>query len=177
MSKFDWIAQTRMAARNFESLHVWGSGNCLLQHGYERGFSKACANFHWGLSIQVRCTSYIAIINALTEQQASGPVPDAYIDYDDLGSAPYLIVDLYNEMESAPFIYSFTPTYGNVTVTVTGKNFTSVTAVTFNGIPATFTIVNDTTITTESPNDFRSGPIGITNAIGVTYSTQIFSKN
>ena len=82
-----------------------------------------------------------------------------------------------------PYISAATPNYADVgqTVTLTGVNFTGATSVTVNGVPATFTVVNDTTITLTVPP--KSGiwgtqyPIVVTNAAGSSDYTQWFHGN
>jgi hypothetical protein len=60
-------------------------------------------------------------------------------------------------------------------VTVTGTNFTSVSAVTFNGIPATSVIVQTaTTITAVVPPTAATGPLAVTTSGGTATSTGQF---
>ncbi len=68
-----------------------------------------------------------------------------------------------------PTIVSFTPTNGRAgtTVTLTGANFTGVSAVTFNGIAAaSFTVQNATTLTAEVPASATTGPLAVTTSGG-----------
>lgn len=79
----------------------------------------------------------------------------------------------------APTITSFTPTSGPIgtVVTITGTNFTNpdVTAVTFNGVPATFTPpASDTSMTASVPTGATDGPIAVTNADGTATSATNF---
>ena len=71
-----------------------------------------------------------------------------------------------NTGDTCPIISSVSPGAGNVgtAVTITGVNFTGITAVKFGGnVPATsFTIVNDTTISTAVPANASSGAITLT---------------
>ena len=64
----------------------------------------------------------------------------------------------------APTVASFTPASGPVgaTVTVTGTNLTGATAVTFDGIGASFTVTSETQITATVPAAARSGKIAVT---------------
>ncbi|MHA6248544.1 IPT/TIG domain-containing protein [Pontibacter sp. CAU 1760] len=78
-----------------------------------------------------------------------------------------------------PSIASFTPTSGAVgtEVTITGSNFTEITAVKFNGIAATapFTVAADEkTITAFAPVGAASGKITVTNAGGTATSANDF---
>ncbi len=67
-----------------------------------------------------------------------------------------------------PILASFIPESGKAgtEVTVTGKHFTGSTAVSVNGKPAEFVIVNDETITLIIPVDAGSGLIEVTNVDG-----------
>ena len=75
-----------------------------------------------------------------------------------------------------PAITSFTPTAGPVgqVVTITGTYFTSANAVLFNGVSASFLVVNDTTLTATVPTGATTGPISVTTPIGTTTSTMNF---
>lgn len=69
----------------------------------------------------------------------------------------------------APTIVTFTPTSGLIgsEVTITGTNFLTVTAVTFNNVPATqFTILSPITIVAVVPQGATSGLIRMTNPDG-----------
>ena len=76
-----------------------------------------------------------------------------------------------------PAITSFTPTNGRAgtTVTLTGANFTNVSAVTFNGIAATsFTVQNATTLTAVVPSTATTGPLAVTTPGGTATSAGQF---
>lgn len=80
---------------------------------------------------------------------------------------------------SQPALTSFSPLAGVVgsTVTLTGANFTGVTAVQFNGINATFSVANATTINATVPSAATNGPITIRSAGGVAVSAAAFTIN
>ncbi len=71
---------------------------------------------------------------------------------------------------SAPTISGFTPTSGPVgtTVTITGSNFFSSTAVKFNGVNSIFTVNGNGSITATVPSGATTGAISITNSVGTT---------
>ncbi|MBS1593073.1 MAG: IPT/TIG domain-containing protein [Bacteroidetes bacterium] len=82
-----------------------------------------------------------------------------------------------------PTITSFTPsanlcTSGGDVVTITGTNFTSVSAVTFNGTnAASYTVNSSTSITATAPYGLSAGTIAVTNSVGTgtsstSYTTQ-----
>src|SRR4030095_9538792 len=68
-----------------------------------------------------------------------------------------------------PIITSFNPTSAptNTTVTITGSNFNGVTAVSFGGVPASFSIVNATTINAVVANG-ASGNVSVTTFYGTS---------
>lgn len=74
-------------------------------------------------------------------------------------------------------ITSFTPTAGGVgtAVTISGTGFTGASAVKFNGTSASFTVTNDTTISTSVPNGATTGPISVTGTGGTATSAQSFT--
>jgi hypothetical protein len=75
-----------------------------------------------------------------------------------------------------PTITSFTPTSGLVgtSVTISGTNFTGATAVSFNGMAATFTVVNAGSITTTVPAGATTGTISVTTPSGTATSAGSF---
>lgn len=83
------------------------------------------------------------------------------------------------ENNAPPVINSFNPSARQVggTVTITGRNFTGTTALTFaNGVPQpTFTVVNDTTITTTVPAGAITGTVSATNPNGTGTSTAVMT--
>jgi len=74
-----------------------------------------------------------------------------------------------------PVITAFSPTNGAVgdTVIITGTNFTSASAVAFNGVSATFTVNSNTQITATVPANASSGLISVT-ASGTAISSGNF---
>ncbi|MBV9865148.1 MAG: hypothetical protein JO316_07335, partial [Abitibacteriaceae bacterium] len=75
-----------------------------------------------------------------------------------------------------PTISNFIPAAGPVgtTVTINGTHFSGITAVTFNGTAATFTVVSPTQITTQVPAGASTGRIRVTNAAGTGTSSTDF---
>jgi len=75
-----------------------------------------------------------------------------------------------------PTITGFTPTHGlsGTNVTVTGTSFTNATAVLFNGLPASFTVINNTTLTAVVPNDATTGKITVAAPGGTNSSAADF---
>jgi hypothetical protein len=77
----------------------------------------------------------------------------------------------------APTITSFAPLSGPVgaSITLTGTGFTSSAAVAFNGVAATLSFVNATTLTTTVPSVATTGPITVTTAAGTATSATNFT--
>lgn len=75
-----------------------------------------------------------------------------------------------------PTTPSFSPSHAAVgaTVTLTGTHFTDATSVTFNGVSASFTVTNDTTISATVPAGATTGPIVVSNPAGSGTSASNF---
>jgi len=79
----------------------------------------------------------------------------------------------------APRITSFTPASGaaGATVTINGANFTGATAVRFNGVAATHTVVSSVRITATVPATATTGKISVVTPAGTATSTADFVVN
>jgi len=93
----------------------------------------------------------------------------AYVDY--------MQITVYYTLPVA--ITSFSPTFAcaesGATVTITGTNLSGVTAVSFNGTAATFTINSSTQITATLPSGATSGTISVSSPAGNATSTGTFT--
>jgi len=69
---------------------------------------------------------------------------------------------------SPPTVLQYVPGSGTAgtTVVLTGSNFTSATAVTFNGVAASFTYNSSTQLTATAPPGVTTGPVIVTNPAG-----------
>jgi len=79
-----------------------------------------------------------------------------------------------------PSISSFSPTIGaagSTAVTITGANLGGATGVTFNGIPATFSILSNSSLRAMVPNGATTGPIAVTTPGGTATSASSFTVN
>src|SRR2546422_32958 len=77
----------------------------------------------------------------------------------------------------APTLTSFTPTSGPVgtSVTISGTNFTGATAVTFNGVSASFPVTSATAIQATVPPGATTGPLSVTTPGGTATNTTNFT--
>jgi hypothetical protein len=78
---------------------------------------------------------------------------------------------------ASPAISSFTPSSGpaGATVTINGGALTGATAVTFNGLAASFTVNSDSEVTATVPAGATSGPIAVTTPAGTGTSQDSFT--
>ena len=76
-----------------------------------------------------------------------------------------------------PVITSFTPSSGGsgTSITITGNNFSTASAVKFNGTTASYTVNSNNQISTTVPAGATTGNISVTNACGVTTSSGTFT--
>ncbi len=88
-----------------------------------------------------------------------------------------LITTLVGATSSVPTVTGFTPASGPVgtSVTITGTNFSSVSAVSFNGTAAAYTVVSATSITATVPSGAASGTIKVTSAADSATSSSSFT--
>jgi uncharacterized repeat protein (TIGR03803 family) len=79
----------------------------------------------------------------------------------------------------APAITLLNSTSGSVgsTVLINGNNFIGTTAVRFNGVSASFQVLNTQFVSATVPSGATTGPVTVTNAGGKATSTQTFTAN
>jgi hypothetical protein len=78
---------------------------------------------------------------------------------------------------TGPTVTGFLPASAAVgaSVTITGTGFTKATAVLFNGTPASFQLINATTLVAVVPVDATTGPVAVTNSAGTGTSAANFT--
>jgi uncharacterized repeat protein (TIGR03803 family) len=83
---------------------------------------------------------------------------------------------IYSLSVGLPSFVKTLPTIGNVggTVVILGNDLTSASSVTFNGIPAAFTVVSDTEITATVPTGATTGAVEVTISNGTLKSNTAF---
>ncbi len=83
----------------------------------------------------------------------------------------------FNVSATCPTVSSFTPTLGGVgtVVTITGTNFTGATAVRFNNVTSTFSVVSSSQITATVPTNATTGRISVTTPSGTATSAANFT--
>ena len=130
------------------------------------------------------------------QAELSDPSPPVYLYDDSFGcsvaisggttliGADGLEVDYYQD-SGAAYVFtdtlpgnlsSFAPTVGPIgtSVTLTAAGFTGASAVTFNCVPAAFTVIDDSTISATVPAGASSGPIAVTTPSGTLISAGDF---
>ena len=86
-----------------------------------------------------------------------------------VGGAPALHIEYQaGSPTTPPVVNSFSPPSGfdGDVISITGNHFQGATGVSFNGAPASFSIVSDTQISATVPAGVSTGPISISNPIG-----------
>jgi hypothetical protein len=63
------------------------------------------------------------------------------------------------------------------TVLINGKNLIGTTEVSFNGVSASFQVLNTQFVSATVPAGATTGPVTVTNAGGEATSTQLFTVN
>ncbi|SHI91508.1 hypothetical protein SAMN02745146_1901 [Hymenobacter daecheongensis DSM 21074] len=144
--------------------------------GYEVSLSQTTG---FGATVTVVQTGG-TVTNALVYVRLTGAASGTFagnVTVGSTGAATQNVAVTGTVTTPAPTIVSFTPASGPVgtTVTITGTNFTSATAVTFNGLAAVFTVVNATTITATVPTGATSGTIAVTTPGGTVTSASSFT--
>jgi hypothetical protein len=92
-------------------------------------------------------------------------------------SANFDDLDVESAVVTTPAIGSFAPGNGTVgtSVDIRGVNFTGATSVSFNGVPASFTVDSDQEIHATVPAGATTGPISVTTPSGTGTSNLSFS--
>jgi hypothetical protein len=117
----------------------------------------------------VRFGSYEAPYNVLSDGEVQALVPLA-------GTAPIMIITPQGTVSSsAPFylppsVLQVVPPVGMIgdEIAINGANLEGTTAVTFNGVPATFTVESSEKLRAVVPEGATSGPLAVTNPAGTT---------
>lgn len=96
--------------------------------------------------------------------------------YTDMALQSVSIVNL-AAIPSSPALVSFYPTSGRVgdAVTLSGTGFTGTTAVSFNGVSASFTVDSDSQITVAVPAGVTTGKVTVTTSAGTAQSSSNFT--
>jgi hypothetical protein len=92
------------------------------------------------------------------------------------GSSTVVTTPAPGQVVLGPTVTGFLPPSAVVgaSVTLTGTGFTKATAVLFNGTPASFQLINATTLMAVVPADATTGPVAVTNSAGTGTSTANF---
>jgi len=126
------------------------------------GFAGATAVSFGGTAATTFSVDSDTTISATTPPHAEGLVSVSVTTPGGTSTVPGLFT--YLPLPSPPLVVLVTPptgpTTGGTEVTITGTGFTDATAVSFDGIAATFTVDSDTTITATTPAH-AFGPVAV----------------
>jgi len=133
-------------------------------------FTGATAVTFNGISAAFTVTSATSIKVTVPAGATTGPLTVATPDGTATSPGAFTVVN-------PPTITSFTPTSGPVgtSVTISGTNFTGGTAVTFNGVSASFTVTSATAIQATVPAGATTGALSVTTPGGTATSTGSFT--
>jgi len=133
-------------------------------------FTGATAVAFNGLGASFAVTSDTAIQATVPARATTGPMSVTTPAGTATSSGAFTVVN-------PPTITIFAPTIGPVgtTVTISGADFTGATAVTFNGVSASFTVTSATAIQAAVPAGATTGPLSVTTPAGKATSTSNFT--
>ena len=136
------------------------------------------SNFTGSTAVDFNGTSATSF-NIDSDTQISANVPDgattgpiSVTNADGTGSSSSDFV-----VNAPPVVSGFNPSSGleGAEITISGSNFSGVTAVDFNGTSATFTVDSNSQIRADVPVGATSGPISVSNPFGTDQSASDFS--
>lgn len=82
-----------------------------------------------------------------------------------------------SSLPPAPILSAFSPASGHpgTTVTLSGNHLSGTARVTFNGVPATFTVLSGTQVSVVVPDEASTGPIQVTTLAGAANGPGVFT--
>ncbi len=163
-----------------QKLHVFaGSRQSSIEYIYHKSAPLSTLSFPSGQGTSfIASASDIRINKISASKQLAGNQSGILIQANDQTTRNYLHNFL--ELTDKPVISDFFPARGPVgtVVTITGRNFSSVSNIQFNGVSVdSFTVVSPFEIITTVPNSAADGPVTLTNPNGQTSSEDIFTVN
>jgi uncharacterized repeat protein (TIGR03803 family) len=145
------------------------------------GVTSGGGQFLAGTIFRIRPNGDFSVLYNFSYGGASGGWPDAPLFqhtngllYGTAEEGPYGEGVLYSLDVGAPPFVRLVSTFGKVgtTIGILGQGFTSATDVSFNGIPATFTVSSDTYLETTVPVGATTGFVTVTTSSGTLTSNQ-----
>jgi hypothetical protein len=175
----------------FNGTATFGSTSLTSAGSVDVVVAKADANGNWlwakraggsgydqGSSLALTAGGNIVVGGSFQSSNNYGPNAAASFDALTVAGPPSGDTGFVAALGSPLAIVSFTPDNGfaGTSVTLTGRGFTSVSSVSFNGTAATSFVVNSTTqITVNVPAGATTGPISVVTSAGTATSTTPFT--
>src|SRR5207302_2074463 len=151
-----------------------GSGAVLVAGGQSPGYLSSAELYTPATNAWTSAGS----MSSARELQTATLLPDGEVLEAGGDNPSYLSsAELYDPSVGVPAVTAFSPTSDPVgkSVTITGRHLAGATAVWFNGVLATFTVVSDMKITAKVPKGALTGFVAIlTPAFGTAWSSTKF---
>ncbi len=164
------------------SAPMWAGFCALVNEGRANAGKPPLGLINPSVYPLIGTNNFVDITTGTNATSSSGGKYAATVGYDQatgvgVPNMANLFTTLVAQAPPVPTITSFTPSSGvqNTAVVIAGTNFSSVSAVAFNGTSAAFTVNSTTQITANAPATATTGPISVTAAGGTATSASNFT--